>query len=252
MVDTAAELGFALLSGSSLPVTFRLPPVEVPLDDPVTEALMIGVGGSDAMDYHALEAMQCMVERRRGGETGVGAVQLIDGDAVWQARRDGRWSQRLLEAALARSDSRSGIALTDGRPQDLAHSSELEELVENPAAYFIEYSDGLRATLLMLNGAVSDYTFAAQLPGDEVVSTQFLLPGQPNVAYSACLMQKAEEMFVTGRAPYPAERTLLVCGILERCLESRVGGHQRLETPELSVCYRAPATSQFSGAPAGD
>ena len=33
----------------------------------IREALMVGVGGSDAMDYHALEGMQCMVERRRGG-----------------------------------------------------------------------------------------------------------------------------------------------------------------------------------------
>ena len=38
---------------------------------------MVGVGGSDPMDFHALEGLQCMVERRRGGETGVKAVQMV-------------------------------------------------------------------------------------------------------------------------------------------------------------------------------
>jgi hypothetical protein len=247
MVATGRELGFSMLAGSSLPVTFRLPPVELPLECEIEDALMIGVGGSDAMDYHALEALQCMVERRKGGETGIAAVQLIDGEEVWRAGEDGRWSRRLLEAALARSDSRSGIGLSDGRPQDLAHSGELEELVEKPSAYFIEYNDGTKATLLLLNGAVQDWTFAAQV-GGEVLSTQFLLPPQPNVTYSACLMAKAEEMFATGQAPYPVERTLLVSGMLERCLESRLAGHCRLETPELDVVYRAPQASHFCGA----
>jgi hypothetical protein len=252
MVATATELGFPLLAGSSLPVTFRLPPLELPLDCQIDEALMVGIGGSDAMDFHALEAMQCMLERRQGGETGVKSVQLIDGDGVWRAGEQGRWSRRLLEGALARSDSRSGIALSDGRPQDLAYSGELEDLVEDPAAYFIEYEDGLQATLLMLNGAVQDYTFAARLGDDpeQVVSTQFLLPGQPNVVYSACLMEQAEKMFVSGMAPYPAQRTLLVSGMLERCLESRQLEGQPVATPELSVCYRASAASHFGGASA--
>ena len=247
MVAWGRELDFAMLAGSSLPVTFRMPPLELPLECEIEDALMVGVGGSDAMDYHALEAMQCMVERRKGGESGIRSVQLIDGDEVWQAGRDGRWSRRLLAAALARSDSRSGIGLSDGRPQDLAHSGELEELVEEPAAYFIEYNDGVKATLLMLNGAVQDWTFAAVADG-EIASTQFLLPPQPNVTYSACLMAKAEEMFATGKAPYPVERTLLVSGMLERCLDSRMAGGQRLETPELAVVYRAPKISQFCGA----
>ncbi|NKB68878.1 MAG: hypothetical protein GKR89_17570 [Candidatus Latescibacteria bacterium] len=246
MVATAKELGFPMLAGSSLPVSFRLPPLELPLGSNLEDALMIGVGGSDAMDYHALEALQCMVERRCGGEVGVAAVQLIDGDEVWRAGQDGRWSHRLLEAALARSDSRSGIAISDGRPQDLAHSGELEELVEKPAAYFIKYRDGFKATLLMLNGAVQDWTFAAQVDG-QVQSTQFLLPGQPNVVYSAALMNRAEEMFASGRAPYPVERTLLVSGTLERCLESRLNNHCRLQTPELDVAYQPPKTSQFWG-----
>ena len=34
--------------------------------------------------------MQCMVERREGGETGVKAVQLLEGDAVWKAGEEGR------------------------------------------------------------------------------------------------------------------------------------------------------------------
>ena len=249
MVAAAQELEFPLLAGSSLPVTFRLPPLELPLGCELEDALMVGVGSSDAMDFHALEALQCMVERRQGGETGVRAVQLIDGEEVWRAGEQGRWSRRLLEGALARSDSRSGIGLSDGRPQDLAHSDELVELVENPAAYFIEYNDGFKATLLMLNGAVQDYTFAAAVRGlPEVYSAQFLLPGQPNVVYSACLMAKAEQMFVSGRAPYPVERTLLVSGVLERCLESRFGDHCRVLTPELDISYQAPCASNFCGA----
>jgi hypothetical protein len=248
MVAASKRLGFPLLAGSSLPVTWRLPPVELPLDGAIEEALMVGVGGSDAMDFHALEGMQCMLERRKNGETGVKAVQLIQGEAVWQAGRDGRWSRRLLEAALARSTSRSGKALEDGRTQDLTRSGELETLVTDPAAYLIEYADGLRSTLLMLNGAVSDYTFAARLPGDEIVSTQFLLPPVPNVTYSAALMNKVAEMIASGAAPYKVERTELVCGILDMCLESKVRGNVRLPTPELAIRYRPVEMSQFAGA----
>ncbi len=246
MVSRARELGFPLLAGSSLPVTWRLPPVEVPLDSMLDEALMVGIGGSDAMDYHALEAMQCMLERRRGGETGVRAVQLIEGADVWKAGTDGRWSRRLLEAALSRSMSRSGQGMIDGRTQDWTRGGEIEKLVENPAAYLIEYNDGLRATMLMLNGAVQDFTFACRLREDSsIISTQFLLPALPNVAYSSCLIRGIEEMILSGKAPYPAERTQLTCGILDRCLDSKVNGHRRIPTPELKVHYRPPRDARF-------
>jgi hypothetical protein len=249
MVDDGHRLGFPLLAGSSLPVTWRLPDVELPLECEIEAALMVGIGGSDAMDYHALEAMQCMVERRRGGETGVRAVQLIEGEAVWKAGDEGRWSRELLEAALSRSDSPRGLTETDGRTQDLLGSGELQKLVKDPAAYFVEYTDGLKATLLMLNGAVGDYCFAARLNGEpEPVATQFFLSPVPNVTYSACLVAKIDEMLATGRAPFPAERTLIVCGILESCLISRHQQHQRVETPHLDVRYRAPEQSQHARA----
>lgn len=247
MVEDAARLNFPLLAGSSLPVTWRLPDLELDHGCRIEEALVIGVGGSDAMDYHALEGLQCMVERRRGGETGVAGVQVLEGDALWHAHEEGRWSRELLEAALSRCDSPQGLTVEDGRTHDLLGSGELQRIAERPAAYSIEFRDGLRATLLMLDGAIRDYCFAARLEGsDEPVSCQFFLTPVPNVDYSASLIAKIDEMFRTGRSPVPAERTLLVCGYLEACLKSRHRGGVRLETPHLSVTYTAPAESQHA------
>ena len=48
----------------------------------------------------------------------------------------------LLEAALSRSDTPCGLTDEDGRTQDMIRNGELYRLVENPAAYFIEYTDG--------------------------------------------------------------------------------------------------------------
>lgn len=245
MVDASKRLKFPMLAGSSVPVTWRLPELELPLNCEIESALMVGVGGSDPMDYHALEGLQCMIERRKGGETGVKAVQMIEGDAVWKAGEEGRWPKDLLIAALSRSDSPQGLTLADGRTQDLVGTGELRKLVKNPAAYFIEHRDGLRTTLLMLNGAVKDFTFAARVKGLGVQSTQFFLSPTPNVTYSACLVSNIEDMFATGKAAYPVERTLIVSGILESCLTSRVQRHERLETPHLDVRYRAPKDSHF-------
>ena len=249
MVDASKRLKFPILAGSSLPVTWRLPDIELPLGCDIGHALVVGVGGSDVMDFHALEALQCMVERRKGGETGVRTVQMIEGDAVWQAADAGRFPRELLAAALSRSDSPQGQTVTDGRTQDLLAKGRLQTLVSKPAAYFIEYRDGLTATLLMLNGAVKDFTFAARVKGggvNGIQSTQFLLTPEPNVTYSACLVSRIEELFETGKAPYPVERTLIVCGILESCLTSRLDGQKALATPHLDVRYQAPRQSQHA------
>jgi hypothetical protein len=246
MVDASKRLKFPMLAGSSLPVTWRLPDIELPLNAEIESALMVGYGGPDVMDFHGLEALQCMVERRKGGETGVKAVQMIEGDAVWKALDGQLISRELLIAALSRSDTPQGQTIADGRTQDLLSKGELAKLVKNPSTYFIEYRDGLKATLLMLNGAVKDFNFAARVKGSSVQSTQFFLSPEPNVTYSACLVDKIGALFETGKAPYPVERTLLVGGILESCLTSRLEGQKRLETPHLDVRYRAPQQSQHA------
>src|SRR4051812_45339958 len=96
----------------------------------------------------------------------------------------------------------------------------------------------------MLKGANEGVYFSVLLARAGVLSTQFLLTPEPNVTYSACLVNKIVEMFTAGRAPYPVERTEIVSGILESCLDSKAQDHKRLATPHLAVRYTAPAESQ--------
>jgi hypothetical protein len=186
-----------------------------------------------------------MIERRKGGETGVRKVEMIEGPAVWEAGKKGRFSMELLVSALSRSDTPRGMTEVDARTQDLVGTGEIYKIVEKPAAYFIEHNDELKTTLLMLNGAVKDYNFAARVKGMKgPQSTQFFLSPTPNVTYSACLVHGIEKMFETGVAPYPAERTLIVSGALEACLKSKKQGAP-LKTPYLNVAYKPPKESQY-------
>jgi hypothetical protein len=246
MVATSERLKFPMLAGSSLPVTWRLPDIDIPIGARIEEAVMVGEDDFDGMDFDALEAMQSMLERRAGGETGVKAVQLLEGDDVWAAGDSGRWSKELLSSALSRSDAPLGLTVLDGQPQDMAASGVLPQLAKNPAAYCIEYNDGTRATLLMLNGADQDFTFSARVVDHGLIATQFFRSLAPHVAYSACLAAKIEQMFTTGIAPYPVRRTLLTSGILEACLTSKARLNQRIETPQLAVSYQPPAESQYA------
>ena len=246
MVKTAERLKFPLLAGASMPVTWRLPDTDIPMGARVQEAVVVGMGSLDGMDFDALEAMQSMLERRKGGETGVKAVQLLEGDDVWTARAAGRWSNDLLSSALSRSDTPLGLSVLDGRTQDLSAPGVLEQLVANPVAYCIEYNDGTKATLLMLNGALRDFNISARVEGHGMVSTQFFMTPPPNQTYSAALAAKINEMYQTRVAPYSAQRTLLAGGILEACLNSRHRLNQRVETPHLAVSYKPPTESQYA------
>ena len=248
MVEASRQLGFPVLAGSSLPMTWRLPPLELPTGSRVEQALLVGIGTRRSDRYRALETLQAMVERRRGGETGVRSVQAVEGQAVWRAGSSGRWSRELLQAAVARSDSLQGETLKDGRPRDLVGSGELPRLVEHPEACLVDYSDGLRAAVLVLNGAVGDFTFAARLGDDSgVASTQFLLPPEPNRAGSACLAARIEDLIQSTRSPVRPERAWIAAGILDRWMESRKKKGVTLDTPELMLEYRPSAESCFCG-----
>ena len=248
MVAASKSLGFPFLAGSSLPVTWRMPAIDMPYGVEVEEVLSISQGPVDIYDFHALEMIQCMTERRQGGETGVVAIQALRGDAVWRAMdaqswADGGWNPSLFEACLSRSHT---LAQDSTLSHRFPKREQMRAWVKEPIAYRFEYADGLKATMLLMNELNADFTFAAKLKGQaDPLSTQFHLPPSPNVAYSAALMSQAESMFLTGTAPYPVERTLLTSGLVAAGLKSLASGQQRLETPHLNVRYTAPRESTF-------
>lgn len=233
MVDISRELRFPMLAGSSAPVAWRIPAVDTPFGVKQNYAVAISYSGLDIYGFHVLEALQAMVERRRGGETGVRAVQCLQKEACWRFIKENAWAEKLFDAALANSNTRR-----QGAPRDL---------VKEPTVFTVDYNDGLKAAAFLMTGLVEDFTVAVDVDGRSTpVSTLMNLQnGRPHHHFG-CLVKNIEKMFETGKPPYPVERTLMTSGILDFALESRIQGYKRLETPELArVRYQPAETSAF-------
>jgi hypothetical protein len=242
MVATAKKMGFGLMAGSSLPVTWRVPQVELPRESPIEEAVVcFGYDRSYAEIYlfHALECLQCMVERRRGGESSVKSVVCLQGDAVWKACDEGQISWPLVVEAIGRSPS--------------ANVGPIRENVLKPLAILVEYADGTRGAVLNLIEAVSDFCFASRLKGQaEPVSFYFDLPQPPGARFFDPLTWHIEQFFHTGVPPYPVERTLLTSTVLDLALHSLKDGSRPVSTPALAIRYQPPVSSGFFRGPVAD
>jgi hypothetical protein len=104
----AATRKISLLAGTAVTTTWRLPEMDLPLNTPLNEALIVVQGPALAAELNALEGLLPVIERRRGGEAGVRSIQLLEGKSVWRAGDEGRWSWALLASALSRSDALQG------------------------------------------------------------------------------------------------------------------------------------------------
>jgi len=219
-----------VLAGSVLPWTWRQPPLELPVGCRIKEAVAVAFGDPERHGFHALEMLQCMVERRRGGESGVEDVRCLTGQAVWH---NPDWSQRLLEAALRQCRTVPGA-----KPEEICRDSAV--------AFIIDYADGLEATVLLLNGYVADFAFAARLRGSyrgpgidlDIASCRFYLQPERPYAHFATQVRAIETLMSTAHPPAPLERTLLTTGMLESLLISRARGGAKVRTPHLRFCYQ--------------
>lgn len=247
MVQDSRRLGFPFLAGSSLPVTWRIPSIELPLDTPLTESVCVCYGGVDSYDFHGLETAQCMSERRAGGEVGVKSVHALKRQNVIEMLEKRDSTRELVLVALARSHTctpRAGY--TYGVP-DMAW---LREHANGITGYFIEHLDGFRTTMLLLDGAIQDFNYAGRVrDSGKIISCQMYLPMPPRMTTLADffnpLVNNIERMILEGRTPYPIERTLLTSGMTLFAMESLYRKETLIETPQLKVAYRAPAESTF-------
>ena len=246
MVETAKRLGFPFLAGSSLPVTWRIPSVEIPFGTPMSESVCVCYGGIDSYDIHGLETAQCMSERREGGESGVRRVHAVRGAKVWAMLEEHETTSRLFAAALSRSFTCKG---PQNYPCALPDLKWLKKNHKTPTAYFIEHLDGFRTALFLLNGIVSDFNYAGLAKSGEIFSCQMYLPMPPAMSSLADffnpLVNNIERMLKENAAPYPIERTLLTSGMTLRAVESLYLNQTPLDTPELNIAYLAPRQSTY-------
>jgi hypothetical protein len=227
--DTARRLQAPLMAGSSVPVSWRRPEVDVRRDSSLEQIVVVSYHRLDAYGFHALEAMQALAERRGVGETGVKAVQCLMGDAVWDAGEKGLYDPALLQAALDRQQERP-----------LPKDKPLKQLVKSPVLFTTEYRDGLRAHMFTLDGAVYEWAAAWRYRGDtRAESTLFWTQEARPFAHFTNQMRGIESLMYTGQPAWPVERTLLVSGLLDAGLLSKTSGGRRVETPYLNVEYRS-------------
>jgi hypothetical protein len=232
MADTARTLGIPFLAGSSVPVAWRVPELALPAGCELTAALGLGYGGLESYGFHALEGLQCMVERRKGGETGVESVQAVTGEGIVAALKERRWSRELLDAAVATTP-----APPKGRGKDLAKGA---------VFFLLKYRDGLQAAVAMSTGLSSAFAFAGQIKGEARPRATYLrLQEGPPYGHFAHLLRAIEHTVHTGKPAYPVERTLLTTGVLDALMHSAAKGNRVIETPELAVRYR-PADWPFA------
>jgi hypothetical protein len=233
MYDQARALQMPFMAGSSVPLTWRRPPLSLPQKCQLVEAVQIGYGPFEGYGFHALEALQCMVERRRGGETGVRWVQCVQGEEMWKLLDKGAWSRPCLEAALrlvpahAKGDYRKPMAQA-----------------KNAAVFLIEYRDGFKAAVAMMNGWIHEgdggaFVFAGAIKGQaSPLATHFYLQQPDPFAHFAYLVKAIDTMVHTNHPVYPVERTLLTTGILDALMISTSEKNRRVMTPHLDIRYQ--------------
>ena len=236
MYRRAKQLKIPFMAGSSLPFAWRYPAKVLPHGSRIASIMVCGYGGLESYGFHALEVLQSLVERRRGGETGIKSVTTVSGDEIWKAELAGRWSRKLMAQALATAGD---------NVEDL--ENRLQQ--ETSALYLINYLDGTEGVLAMLDGITSEFTVAAELANNSDVFAQwYRLEMTAPYGHFAKLVAGIEQFFRTNRVTAPIERTLLTTGILDRAMHGYLQNGKRLATPELAIRYRHskwPFANQF-------
>lgn len=246
MVEDSKRLDFAFQAGSSLPVTWRLPSIDMPYNAPLEESVCVAYGGVDSYDFHALETAQCMSERRAGGEVGISQVHALRGEKLWETldQEAHRSTRDLMVAALTRSHN---LPVEGGFPTDRVTYEWARRALPDATGYLIEHRDGFKTAIFLM--AIQDFNYAGRLADGELVTCQMYLPmpghGSTTADFFTPLVRHIETMVLTGESPYPVERTLLTSGMVIGGVESLFAGQVPYATPDMKVEYQAPEESTF-------
>ena len=178
------------------------------------------------------------VERRKGGETGIEAVQCIRGPETWKWTDRNPWAGNLLDAVRTSFDLKPG---------------HFQETVREPNVCIVDYRDGTKAAVYSVRGV--GWTYAGDIEGrkDPTIISMLGWPGPYSQYHAANAYEHwLIEMMLTRKEPYNAERLLLSTGIVSYNMESNwengrysaIG--RRIETPFMNMTYRSTRGPLFN------
>ncbi len=241
MYDVARCHGMPLMAGSSVPLAQRTPAISLPEHVKLEEAVAVHGGGFESYDFHALEVLQSFVEARRGGESGIAAVEFLEGESLKRALHAGRWSRDLaiaaMQAELDRGSQPRGLSKVERpTPPD----------TEPSHAIVLTYCDGLKATVLKIGASANRWNLACRTKSDRKIYATSLFNGPwGNRNLFKALSHSIQHFFRTGIAPYPVERTLQVSGILDAAMWSKELHGCPINTSNLAWGYAPRDFSAF-------
>lgn len=236
MYDEARSLGIPMMAGSSVPLAERRPPLDLPANCEIDQAIAVHGGGMESYGFHGLELLQSFIESRRGGEVGVSRVQLAKGAVLADALKQGYWSQELIDAAMRAERQMEAKR----QPYPGRENSHERRPTVNKASHgiLVDYRDGLRAAVLQVGNSTNRWNFACRLKGERAVRSTALYNGPwGNRCLFKALSHAIQHLFKTRKPTYPVERTLLVSGILDAAMHSNKAGGKPIKTPHLNVQY---------------
>ncbi|MEX0727369.1 MAG: hypothetical protein WD065_13930 [Planctomycetaceae bacterium] len=234
MAATAKQLGMPMMGGSSVPLAQRIPVTEIPANAEIHEAVTIHGGGLESYDFHGLEILQSLVEGRKGGESGLSSVQVVQGRYLRDAIESGRLSPELIDAAMR---AELGREVDIFRSVDGDSSGELSPAAE-PYALLLDYADGFKAAVLRIGSNGNRWNAAFKLKGESSPQAFRYYNGPwGNRNLFKALSHAIQHLFITGEEPYPTARTVLTSGILTASMESYIQGGVKIATPFLETPY---------------
>jgi hypothetical protein len=227
IVTEAARRGVPLMAGSVLPfvpLNQRLPAAKVEV------GVVVASTPYWAFAFHAAELLQGFMEQRSPRETGVTEIRAV-GPAYWTMPNRDRWGGAVVDALLASAKTR--LARAPAVPGGLGPDTQV---------LLIQYADGARAVLALVPRLFNDSEFllGAHYSDGRTGTSGLILQGEP-FDHFGYLVHALAELFTTGVAPVPVERTLLTTGIVLFGQQARQTDGA-VSSPTLAISYPAPRT----------
>ncbi|GGD79087.1 hypothetical protein [Paenibacillus nasutitermitis] len=224
MFDQLKKRDIPFMGGSSIPHADPVPHFEPASLLSVKEIVVVSFSNLiEAYGFHALEVLQSLAERRAGGESGVNAIDVLQGAEVWRALDRGLWPEDLLLKALT-----AYPGLIGGHPREAEPS---------PILFIIEYKDGLRGFVIQFQSLVEQWGFAFRFGDNQMIAARCDSDNERPFGHFERLTRLIEDFIITRTPPFPPERTLLTTGMIHFIIESLHRGGGKIETPELAIDY---------------